>query len=1316
MKNASKLACVLGCALLAGAFSVVMMNITSGLTIDTGVANKSHNIKLKELHLAGNGWDAIVSVSDENLSIQNGLVVYSNTVAVWSNAQMVFIGWWEANKIKSQANNLWIVWWKDNTIGYDGKVDSTYNSVIGWWVKNTVLWTNGAIWWGKDNTANIGGVILGWEGNDASDRSVILWWKSNVSWNYSLVLWSGAKWWSSSFVWNDWTEDMLGANSDSAYIGADGGVLIWTYTAKDGVKLVVDGAVKLEWKDLENSVWWEIIEKDGCFYTHDGGKWHVMGIDSESKGNCNISELAKTCKFGNVKLQEGDMVEAYESPYAENCEAIKKEVTCEWQDLTDYYPYCYQISKFVVENSNLQWAGDGRKLKWDNPFINNHFTWEDLIIKMGGLIYTIMDRNLWAISDDINSPDSYGYHYQWWNNYGFSDEPATMSSAKVVRGFVDWYSNSTWITVSPWNSDASISDIWTQWPCPEWYHVPSASEWKSLYDSFSAWKNTEEWQSFCNGLSVPNCFAATFKLPFAPALYFGGDINTYKGWDYRSSTTYSLNGVEYARNLYFNGSKVFDINTNYGHRSNGYAIRCFKGDLGSSVIFEDVKEFNVTFNPNWGQLVSPAVQTIREWGKATRPLNPYLEGYDFDDWYTDNETFQNKFDFDTSITADITLYAKWNGLTCGDLEWFDSNNNHFCWNDLTIWGVTLMDRNLGATSLDVEDSNSYWYYYKWWNNYWYSAQQPSWAASASIWDWSEWDEWPCPDWYHIPTSSEWVDMKDAWCSSRGYDSYCFTHYLEFQQWANLPYAGYIQKGKLEHANDGEHVGWYYSSSPGYYGWTATFSVYDMSVGSSDKIDPELYPVRCFKDLTSEENVTITFETNGWSAVNAQTIKKWWKVTQPIDPKKGYYMFEWWYTDVALATKFNFATAVNDNITLYAKWSSDLKVWDYILQDKNLWATKVYNGDSDAATYGDCFKWWRSSPYLGDNNVWVWVEYAQWPCPTGYHVSTKDEWEGVYDKWCSDYPTECSSSHKAYSFALEIKLPFAGYVYPWNIGYYNGAGSLWYYNTSSNGYVFRWNSSQRYIDNDSGGQYYAYPVRCFRDDDTARVTVRFQTNGLDCVGLSTIVMPKWSKIPVPSCYDNVSWWYKDNSFQDEFDFSTSIVDDIVLYARGDLSILYDKYYETISIWKYTIADKNVWASETFNWDFENQNKTSFWEYYTWWGVNGFWNEGDQWPCPTGYHVPTKDEWNWIYNIWKTCSNRTSGKWLESYNFAYDLKLPFAGYNDMWYGVMWRYWSSSFREWLDYGYDLWLKNVNQSSVDYEDAFPTYQKLTVRCFKNS
>ena len=65
----------------------------------------------------------------------------------------------------------------------------------------------------------------------------------------------------------------------------------------------------------------------------------------------------------------------------------------------------------------------------------------------------------------------------------------------------------------------------------------------------------------------------------------------------------------------------------------------------------------VTFNSNCGTAVSPQATIFN--GKITKPTTTLEKDYcEFEDWYIDSE-FNEKFDFDTAITEDITLYAKW---------------------------------------------------------------------------------------------------------------------------------------------------------------------------------------------------------------------------------------------------------------------------------------------------------------------------------------------------------------------------------------------------------------------------------------------------------------------------------------------------------------------------------------------------------------------------------------------------------------------------------------------------------------------------------
>lgn len=71
-----------------------------------------------------------------------------------------------------------------------------------------------------------------------------------------------------------------------------------------------------------------------------------------------------------------------------------------------------------------------------------------------------------------------------------------------------------------------------------------------------------------------------------------------------------------------------------------------------------VKKPIVSFNAN-GHGTAPARQTVELNGKAVKPADPTAEGYVFRGWYT-TAACTTEFDFNTPITADTTLYAKWN--------------------------------------------------------------------------------------------------------------------------------------------------------------------------------------------------------------------------------------------------------------------------------------------------------------------------------------------------------------------------------------------------------------------------------------------------------------------------------------------------------------------------------------------------------------------------------------------------------------------------------------------------------------------------------
>lgn len=64
----------------------------------------------------------------------------------------------------------------------------------------------------------------------------------------------------------------------------------------------------------------------------------------------------------------------------------------------------------------------------------------------------------------------------------------------------------------------------------------------------------------------------------------------------------------------------------------------------------------VSFDSGAGSEVES--QTVADGAKATRPADPTNEGFTFVGWYKD-AGLSEEFDFDTPVTSDITLHAKW---------------------------------------------------------------------------------------------------------------------------------------------------------------------------------------------------------------------------------------------------------------------------------------------------------------------------------------------------------------------------------------------------------------------------------------------------------------------------------------------------------------------------------------------------------------------------------------------------------------------------------------------------------------------------------
>ena len=327
--------------------------------------------------------------------------------------------------------------------------------------------------------------------------------------------------------------------------------------------------------------------------------------------------------------------------------------------------------------------------------------------------FTIMDRNLWAEKTwaytDLTTTGSYWYHYQWWNNYwfisytGLIDEYKTGNKIDVNwnteyswNQFVWWSSNNTWMSWS--NND----NLWTwdnkQWPCPEWWHVPTAEEWSQLlefyvYENYSnntGNLNDSNGYKWISSSDVASWFAHYFQIPFAGRRDFGdANVSGQGSSAYLWSST--PNGDD-ARYLFLNSSYV---GASYNHpRAYGLSVRCFKNEY---VPYNESDLLTVTFNFN-GWSWSTASINVVSWDILDIPSDPVKSWFIFDGWYS----WDVKVVFsETSpvITEDITLTARYNCAAWTKLVW------EICSNEVAVLKEKFRDADSNSFKTLAGDLN-----------------------------------------------------------------------------------------------------------------------------------------------------------------------------------------------------------------------------------------------------------------------------------------------------------------------------------------------------------------------------------------------------------------------------------------------------------------------------------------------------------------------------------------------------------------------------------------------------------------------------------
>ncbi|MBE5738082.1 MAG: hypothetical protein E7348_06765, partial [Clostridiales bacterium] len=304
------------------------------------------------------------------------------------------------------------------------------------------------------------------------------------------------------------------------------------------------------------------------------------------------------------------------------------------------------------------------------------------------------------------------------------------------------------------------------------------------------------------------------------------------------------------------------------------------GDITVYAKWEEIPQVVVTFNANGGTDVDP--QTINIDTAATAPVTTKT-GYDVEGWYLDAELTQ-KFDFDTLVTEDITLYAKW-----------------------TVKILTVSFNTNGGSTVDDASVE-----------YNQALVAPTAPTKAGGYDFVGW----------------YVD--EALEVAYDFDSIVTEGFTLYAKWIEATYVvEFNVDGGSEVAsqefNYGESLA--APTAPTKAGYAFMGWYFDANFARKAN-----FPISVENDITLYAKwevvvFTVSFDTDGGTEIEAVQVNSGSTIAEPTVPVKDGFIFDGWYVEVNGTEAFDFNTAINADITLYARWKAAPVDNDTNLMDK-----------------------------------------------------------------------------------------------------------------------------------------------------------------------------------------------------------------------------------------------------------------------------------------------------------------------------------------------------------------------------------------------
>ena len=276
-------------------------------------------------------------------------------------------------------------------------------------------------------------------------------------------------------------------------------------------------------------------------------------------------------------------------------------------------------------------------------------------------------------------------------------------------------------------------------------------------------------------------------------------------------------------------------------------------------------------------------------------------------------------------------------------------------------------------------------------------------------------------------------------------------------------------------------------------------------------------------------VTVTFNSNGGSDVEAQTVEIGEKIIYPLTPTKEDYIFGGWYSDNHFETEFDFSSAVVSDITLYAKWthitcnvSFDTNGGSFIASQKITIGNKAIEPTEPPTKDGFTFEYWCSDSGATNRfnfNMLILADIT------------------LFARWLLNvYTVSFFSNGGSYVASQRVS---------------HGQKALFPTLPTKEGYSFlKWCSDKELTTEFDFSSAVVSDVTLYAQYFGSEYTVTFNTNGGGSVEAQTVKNGNKAIEPKTPEKDGFTFggWYADEALTKSFDFDTAIMHDTILYAK------------------------------------------------------------------------------------------------------------------------------------------------------------------------